>query len=76
MVYKNATKEGDDFYTKYPVSQATRERFSQYVQAYKAAQTSKRSFELLQKQFGATYWYYMHFVEPSTLKKQDEQNRY
>ena len=76
LVYHNSMQLGDDFFTRYPVSQETRERFSRYAQAYKAVQGSKRNFEQLQRQFGNTYWYYMHFIEPSTLKKNDEQNRY
>ena len=76
IVYQNLMQEGDDFYMQYPVSQATRERFRHYAQAYKAAQGNKRNLEQLQKQFGNTYWYYVHFIDPSTLRKKDEQDRY
>ena len=76
IAYQNSTQAGQEFFEKYPVSQVTRERFTQYIKAFKAAQGSVRNFEQLQKQFGNTYWYYVHFVEPSTLQKKDEKNRY
>ena len=76
LVYQNLTHAGDEFYEQYPVSRATRDRFDRYFQAYKAIQGSKRNFEQLEKQFGNTYWYYVHFIEPSTLQKKDEKNRY
>lgn len=76
MVYKNSMQAGDDLNAQYPISRTTRERFDMYVQAFKAAQGSKRNFEQLKKQFGNTYWYYVHFVEPATLQKRDEKNRY
>ena len=76
IAYKNAMRAGDDFYTQYPVSQTTRDRFDRYVAAFKAAQGSKRNLELLEKQFGNTYWFYIHFIEPTTLQKTDEKNRY
>ncbi|MDX9946697.1 MAG: DUF6057 family protein [Bacteroidales bacterium] len=77
IVYKNLIQAGDEFYDQYPVSRATRDRFDGYIQAYKAAQGgSRRYFEQLEIQFGNTYWFYVHFIEPSTLQKKDEQNRY
>jgi len=76
MVYQNAVQASDELFTQYPVSQTTRDRFDRYAQAFKVAQGNKRNFEQLKKQFGNTYWYYVHFVEPSNLKKKDEQNRY
>ena len=76
IVYQNSMQAGEEFYVQYPISQATRERFDRYLQAFKATQGSKRNFEQLEKQFGNTYWYYVHFVEPSTLQKKDEKNRY
>lgn len=77
LVYKNLTQTGDEFYDQYPVSRATRDRFDRYIQAYNAAQGgSRRYFEQLEKQFGNTYWFYVHFIEPSTLQKKDEKNRY
>ena len=76
MVYQNAVLAGDDFYLQYPVSRATRERFERYAQAFKIAQGSKRNMEQLAKQFGNTYWYYVHFIEPYSLQKKDEKNRY
>jgi len=65
-----------DFYLKYPVRQATRERYNSYIQAFMTAQGVKRNIELLQKRFGDTYWFYLHFNEPATLQKSDEKNRY
>ena len=76
IVFQNSMQVGEEFYVQYPISQATRERFDRYLQAFKATQGSKRNFEQLEKQFGNTYWYYVHFVEPSTLQKKDEKNRY
>lgn len=77
LVYKNLTMAGDEFYDQYPVSTATRARFNRYVQAYQVAQGgSMRSFEQLKNQFGNTYWFYVHFIEPSSLQNKDAQNRY
>ena len=76
IVYQNSKQADEGFFTQYPVSQATRERFNRYVQAFKASQDNRRNFEQLEKQFGDTYWFYVHFVEPSTLQKKDENNRY
>lgn len=77
LVYKNMTLAGDEFYDKYPVSNATRDRFDKYIQTFKVAQGgSRRYFEQLEKQFGNTYWFYVHFIESSTLQKKNEKNRY
>jgi len=76
MVYQNAVLAGDELFTQYPVSRATRDRFERYAQAFKAAQGNKRNFEQLKKQFGNTYWYYVHFIDPYSLQKKDEKNRY
>ena len=77
LVYKNLIQAGDEFYDQYPVSRATRDRFDRYFQAYKVAQGgNRRHFEQLEKQFGNTYWFYVHFIDPSTLQKKDEKNRY
>lgn len=76
LVYQNVMQENDDFFNQYPVSRVTRERFERYAQTIKAAQNSKRQFEQFEKQFGNTYWYYVNFINPSTLQKKDEQNRY
>lgn len=76
IAYKNAIQAGDEFYGRYPVSREARQRFGQYVQAFRAAQGNKRGMEQLEKQFGNTYWFYLHFVEPATLEKKDEKNRY
>ncbi|MDR1155230.1 MAG: DUF6057 family protein [Bacteroidales bacterium] len=75
-VYHNSMRAGDEFYAQYPVSRATRERFARYVQAFKAAQSSQRNMEQLKKQFGNTYWYYIHFIKPAILQEEDEKNRY
>ena len=76
IVYDNMMQEGDEVFEQYPVSQATRARFERYAQAYKAAQGSKRNLEQLEKQFGNTYWYYAHFINPFTLQNNNVQNRY
>jgi len=76
IVYHNAKQESDDFFNLYPVSRATRDRFDRYAQGVKMAQSSKRQFELFEKQFGNTYWFYVNFINPSVIQKKDEQNRY
>ena len=69
LLYKNVYDESPDFFSQYPVSNATLERYNRYMQAVNAAQGSKRKFEQFQKQFGNTYWYYMNLINPATLKK-------
>ena len=69
ILYQNVVQAGND----YPISHVTIERFNRYMQA---AQGSQRNFEYFQKQFGNTYWYYVHFVESSTNQQQDEQKIY
>jgi hypothetical protein len=69
LAYQNLMNKGDDFFTQYPVSQATRDRFNLYIQAFSALQGSKRKLDQFQKQFGDTYWYYLNFVEIHTSKK-------
>jgi hypothetical protein len=69
LLYKNVYEKGDDFFTQYPISNATHERYNSYMQAVKAAQLNKRKFEQFQKQFSNTFWYYMNLIDPSTLKK-------
>ena len=76
IVYQNLTQASDKFYVQYPVSQATRDHYTEYIQAYQDAQGNKHKIDLLQKQFGHTYWFYLHFVEPATLQKNEEKNRY
>ena len=75
ILYQNAMQTGNYFYLQYPISDTTIERFNRYIQAFNAAQGSKRNFENFQKQFGNTYWYYVHFVESST-NQQGEQEIY
>ena len=69
LLYKIVFDESPDFFTRYPVSNTTLERYDRYMQAVKAAQGSKRKFGQFEKQFGNTYWYYMNLIDPSTLKK-------
>ena len=76
LVYQSAMKAGDDLLKQYPVSSDTRQRFARYNQMYLSAQGNKRNFELLEKQFGATYWFYLHYVKPLSLQKNEEKNRY
>ena len=70
LVYKDVFKEGPDFFTQYPVSSATRERYDSYLQAVNAARGNERRFNQFQTQFSNTYWYYLNLIDPSTLKKQ------
>ncbi len=76
LIYQNVAKIGQDFFLQYPISNATLERFNKFGQAYNAAQGSKRNFEQLKKQFGNTYWYYMQFIESSTIQGKDEKKIY
>jgi len=76
LVYHSMMKAGDDFFKQYPVGNATRERFGRYLQAFNSVQGNKRNSEYLEKQFGNTYWYYLHFITPVPLTKDDEKNRY
>ena len=76
VIYPNMVRADSDFFRRYPVSKSTRERFGRFVQTYEAAQGNKSKSEQLEKQFGNTYWYYLNFVNPSTLQKKDEENRY
>jgi tetratricopeptide (TPR) repeat protein len=76
MVYQHLKQSNDDSNSPYPISRATRDRYNRYIQAYLASQGSKRNFEQLQKQFGDTYWFYLHFVNPVKLQKKDDNNMY
>ena len=69
LLYKMVYEEGPDFFTQYPVSNVTLERYDRYMQAVKAAQGGKSKFEQFQKLFGNTFWYYMNLIDPSKLKK-------
>jgi len=73
VLYQITTQAGNDFFAQYPISYSTIERFNRYIQAFQTAQSSKRNFENFQKQFGNTYWYYVHLVESSTNQQNDEQ---
>jgi len=54
IVYHNAMQEDDDFFNHYPVSRVTRDRFERYAQGVRTAQSSKRQFDMFEKQFGNT----------------------
>ena len=69
LLYKNMFHEGPDFFTQYPISNATMERYDRFMQAVKATQGSERKLEQFKKHFSNTYWYYMNLNDPSTLKK-------
>jgi len=69
LLYKNVYDSGPDFFTQYPISSATRDRYDRYMLAVNAARNSKRKFEQFQKQFGNTFWYYMNLIDPKLLKK-------
>ena len=76
ILYQSAAQVGNDFYVRYPISNATIERFNRYVQALETAQTSKLNFEHFTKQFDNTYWYYVHFAESSTTQQNGKQEIY
>ena len=63
LIYK--LKVGEDAFRKlgFPISRSTEERFQQY---YNLAQSGQA--ELLQEQFGSTYWYYINYVSPYANK--------
>ena len=69
LLYKNVYGIGPEFFSQYPISNATLERYDRYMQAVQAAKVSKRKFEQFQKQFGNTFWYYMNLIDPASLKK-------
>ena len=70
LLYKEVFNEGPDFFTQYPISNATRERYDHYMQAVQAAQRGgERKFEQFKKQFSNTFWFYMNLIDPTTLKK-------
>ena len=69
LLYKNVYDSGPEFFTQYPISSSTRERYDRYMQAVQAARGSKRKFDRFQKQFSNTFWYYMNLIDPATLKK-------
>ena len=76
IAYKNLTRTGDEFFEQYPVSQATRDRFKLYLEMLKVTRSTNRNFAQFEKQFSNTYWYYLNFVEHTTIQKKDEENRY
>ncbi|KAA6327044.1 hypothetical protein EZS27_023928, partial [termite gut metagenome] len=76
LVYKNINPANADFLKKYPVSEATLKRFSEYTRVYKNAKRSNRDWEQLRKRFGNTYWFYVHFTEPVFGHNEDEKYRY
>ena len=76
LVYQSLTKSDEGFAKQYPVSNPTRERFKLYNQTFNNAKNNKHLLEQLEKQFGNTYWYYLHFNKPVSLQKNEEKNRY
>jgi hypothetical protein len=68
LVYENAI--GKPF--PYPISASTRERFGQYI---RARQTGVNRI-WMEKTFGDTYWFYLHFTQPALLQTSTESNRY
>ena len=70
IVCRNVLKDNSVF-EKYPINKVTHERFHNYAKAFEAAQFSNRNLEQIKKQFGNTFWYYMHFVENSPIQQKD-----
>jgi hypothetical protein len=68
LVYENAIGKPFD----YPISPATRERFNQYMRNVQ----SGVSRQWLEKAYGDTYWFYLHFVQPVPLQTSTDPNRY
>ncbi|GHU82236.1 hypothetical protein FACS189415_2340 [Bacteroidia bacterium] len=68
LVYENAGL-GDQ---PYQISEATRKRFSKYLQ-YTKSSNDIRTIELL---FGKTYWFYLQFTQPVSLQSTTDSNRY
>ena len=69
LLYKNVYNEGPEFFTHYPISNATLERYDRYMQAVNVARGGERQFQWFKKQFSNTFWYYMNLIDPAALKK-------
>jgi hypothetical protein len=68
LVYENAGLGNQP----YPISDATRKRFSRYLQ-YTKSSNDIRTIELL---FGKTYWFYLQFSQPASIQSTTDPNRY
>ena len=76
MVYQNVNPTVDIF-AQYPISETTRERFNNYMQAHKLASTNRQMMTQLYQHYGNSYWFYLHFMQPELLQRmEDETNRY
>ncbi|MGC8823935.1 MAG: DUF6057 family protein [Bacteroidales bacterium] len=62
-----------DTICEYKISEATRYRFEGYIRMLNQFGGNFSSAEpILRETFGNTYWYYLHFVSPITLKTKIE----
>lgn len=59
ILYKIAF-EDPDLFTKYPISDTTRDRYNRYMQAVRVAQRNESKLDQFHKQFSNTYWFYMN----------------
>ena len=60
--------------SKYTVREETKERFSRYVRLFENARgKEKETFNILAKEFGNTFWFYLDFY-PETPETEDEKN--
>jgi len=62
---------------QYPVSNQTRERFNNYIKSYQAVKTQQQ-LAGLHRQYGKTYWFYLHFIHSKSnqIADENETNRY
>jgi len=60
VLYKIAIDKDPDLFTKYPISDATQERYNRYMQAVNVARGGEHKFEQFRKRFDNTYWFYMN----------------
>ena len=60
VLYKIAIDKDPGLFTKYPISDATQERYNRYMQAVNVARGGEHKFEQFRKRFDNTYWFYMN----------------
>ena len=64
LAYTTVPNADKDILKKYPVTKQVGERYRQYMQAYTKNQKSNDFSNIMYKEFGDTYWYYVHFIAP------------
>ena len=64
LAYNTMPEADKDILKKYPISKQVGERYRQYMQAYTKNQKSSDFSNIMHKDFGDTYWYFVHFIAP------------